>query len=269
MNNSVRTFIIVLAAALAALILYKVIFDSRGGRGSDARNPSTGELSDRDKASMASELKTLLLERRFQSLSPANPPTCGSYFDIGEPRVVDVVTEGASGRVRLEVAITARGPVGRDSVLAESCYGSPQNGFTPGMTAPATYQIRIERWQAGWQFVRPVDLSTMTYPVLTAIQGTPIQAADERWLAGQWATTSGDHCATWIRFNADHTFSDNVANSGTWSLSGNGRREGFPVYMLTMNSVATGTHTGEVMHNGVLMIMGSGAGSVFWQRVTC
>lgn len=97
----------------------------------------------------------------------------------------------------------------------------------------------------------------------TESSGSPSIAGD--WIVGKWALAGGPTCGgSWIRFNADRTFTDNDNSYGTWSLtSGYGRDT------LTLSMGSMPPRSGSVVHSGDTMTMGFGARAVRWRRATC
>ena len=51
-------------------------------------------------------------------------------------------------------------------------------------------------------------------------------AINESWLIGTWTSEAGPRCATWVRFNPDHTLSDEGGGRGTWRLQTSGQVSG-------------------------------------------
>ncbi|MBW8777528.1 MAG: hypothetical protein JF596_21815 [Stenotrophomonas sp.] len=84
---------------------------------------------------------------------------------------------------------------------------------------------------------------------------------DEQWLIGTWTPVSGARCATWMRFNADHTFTDEHGNSGTWNL----RTLGYTgtIWITTGNQPAAGVNAVRT-DQGLLEI-----NMANWARASC
>jgi hypothetical protein len=92
--------------------------------------------------------------------------------------------------------------------------------------------------------------------------GSTVHGIDELWLQGTWTPDSGTRCATWVRFNPDHTLTDEHGNAGTWSL------------------YAVGTTTGDLtmtlggrppIHNNASRLEQDllSVGRRYWRRASC
>lgn len=68
-------------------------------------------------------------------------------------------------------------------------------------------------------------------------------AINEPWLIGTWTSEAGPRCATWVRFNPDHTLSDEGSGRGTWRLQPRGDVSGSGDLTLTMGELPPRTGT--------------------------
>lgn len=57
-----------------------------------------------------------------------------------------------------------------------------------------------------------------SYSGTTSTGAEPRAPIDEYWLQGTWTLARGARCATWVRFNSDHTMTDEHGGTGTWAL---------------------------------------------------
>lgn len=88
-------------------------------------------------------------------------------------------------------------------------------------------------------------------------------AINESWLIGTWTPETGPRCATWVRFNPDHTLTDESGGRGTWRLQTSGQVSGD----LTMTSGDLPPRTGTASRFGPDQLrLGS---SRHYRRVTC
>jgi len=87
-------------------------------------------------------------------------------------------------------------------------------------------------------------------------------AISDSWLTGTWVPATSTTCATFVRFNADHTLSDNGGNGGSWSLTGYGTQTG----TLTMSVTGIAPTSGSATRVGSDTVM---LGNQTWRRGAC
>jgi hypothetical protein len=81
-------------------------------------------------------------------------------------------------------------------------------------------------------------------------------------LLGTWTPQDAAPCATWVRFNADHTLTDNIGATGTWRLDS----YGVPTGSLTMTINGAAPTVVSITAHGQDMLA---AGNRYWQRASC
>ena len=86
---------------------------------------------------------------------------------------------------------------------------------------------------------------------------------NEQWLMGTWTPSDRARCATWVRFDPDHTLVDESGGRGTWQLSSYGVATGR--LTLTMGSLPPRTMEASRSAQDVLGF----PGPRYWNRATC
>ena len=84
---------------------------------------------------------------------------CTSVFSLGRPVLRNVFINGVTGKARVSVPITAvNSPYGD---IPNRCYGAPVGGWSIGTTATSTYEVNIEKWNAGWRLSTEQNLQPL------------------------------------------------------------------------------------------------------------
>lgn len=101
-----------------------------------------------------------------------------------------------------------------------------------------------------------------SFPSSTSSASLSGSGIDEAWLVGTWTPASGTRCATWVRFNSDHTLTDEHGISGSWSLYTAGVTTGD----LTMTVSGRPTVHGNAsrLEQDLLSL-----GRQYWRRAAC
>lgn len=86
---------------------------------------------------------------------------------------------------------------------------------------------------------------------------------NEQWLVGTWTPSDRARCATWVRFNADHTLLDESGATGTWQLGAYGVATG----RLTLTIGSLPPRTVEASRSGQDVL--GFPGPRYWNRATC
>ena len=89
-------------------------------------------------------------------------------------------------------------------------------------------------------------------------------AINESWLTGTWTPETGPRCATWVRFNPDHTLTDESGGRGSWRLQPRGDVSGSGDLTLTMGDLPPRTGRASRFGPDQLSLGGS-----HYRRVSC
>lgn len=97
---------------------------------------------------------------REKGFNLGEPHRCSEWFEVGEPKIIDVSYPGGSGvAVGLIVEAKARTPVrakeaiGEGARIAEFCYGWPPGGYSAGQSSNYLHTFAFRRWRTGWQIM--------------------------------------------------------------------------------------------------------------------
>ncbi|MDF7774284.1 hypothetical protein P1X14_03400 [Sphingomonas sp. AOB5] len=90
--------------------------------------------------------------------------SCSETFDLGPARLLDATSSGDTGKLRIAVEVTYKGPyryyLGRYPAIHHPgavCYGAPPNGWDNGQISTSRYEVLVERWDSGWRIKQPQD----------------------------------------------------------------------------------------------------------------
>jgi len=102
---------------------------------------------------------------------------------------------------------------------------APARGMTPGVRALVVVAALLSIGFGVWKILDAFHVFggrhssySSTYSGSSSLSPPTAGVIDDYWLQGTWTSESGVRCATWVRFNADHTLIDESGGTGTWQL---------------------------------------------------
>ncbi len=145
-----RKFLVIIG--VAALVVLYLLATARGPAVTQVvENGVATGLTPEEEAGIRNDLIAALSQKHY-SFQPSPKDLCAVAFALGQPVFVDVSMQGTTGKVAFDVPVTAGSDIHRLAAAPE-CYGAPPSGWWPGMTAPARYNVMIEKWSSGWRMV--------------------------------------------------------------------------------------------------------------------
>jgi hypothetical protein len=115
-----------------------------------------GGLSASDREQIAAQALADLRQRRWDRAGGMKPGTlCTDVFDLGTASISDVSLGPATGKVQVNVPITASRPyefpgTGVYLIPDQECWGIPPQRWPRG-PLPVAFEFNIERWASGWR----------------------------------------------------------------------------------------------------------------------
>lgn len=123
--------------------------------GLDATGAATGLTYGEENAVKDYLMQRILSLQYSLGMGPMGP--CTSLFTLGPPVIKDVFLQGSTGKVRIDISVTASKPVDRGPYVEprfyfpDGCYGAPPGGWKTGQTSTSSYDLKIEKWSSGWR----------------------------------------------------------------------------------------------------------------------